>query len=546
MRKLFAKQTLMRCLSWDRAFVLFLLGIFLILFVYEKNYMYLRQVDTTFYVEAIDNVAKVGKPLSVANHSSQDFLRPYSAVPEDVCNMDLSPTEPWATNILNNHAYYVVYALGTLARIIPAELIAPASHIFPFLGLLAVAFFFLRSIGVAPKYAFLFCLLVIAYPNWSQALDGQYYFDRLFLFAGLLLCALSYHLLRQPDSRRLLAAVIAVAIVTASIHERSAIFTGGFLIAFAVLFRTQGLTRKTFLTLIFLGVCLAIYAVGITFTFQSAVSSGRSNQEFYLSQFNLENIINRLSQPTMRASLIKFLFVNLCFAFLFLRSAPRLMIIALGAMVPNIIFTAGGAELSGWSTHYHTTYVPFIIFAAAVGYARVLSPGLPQKNLRFFFAGMVAVMVLLLSYNLYGQPGKLFSLSRVQNHIFVKATEFAFGEQTNSYRYVISKYRELDAAVPKGVKVTTEEGYFQTLIRGRTVFNYPIGLDIADMAVLTVAQDHATKLNYYSGAISPQGAEKQLMINLCLNKRLAAAGYDVKNPILIYNFAILRRLPIVE
>lgn len=546
MKKIFSRRFWEQRLSGDMVFVFLLLVIFIILFVYEKNYMYLRQIDTTFYVEAIDSVAKVGKPLSVANHSSADFLRSYSVAPESVCSMDLSPTEPLATNILNNHAYYIVYFLGALAYIVPAELLAPASHIFSFLGLLAVAFFFLRSFGVAPRHAILFCLLVVAYPNWSEALNGQYYFDRLFLFVGLLLCVLSYQLLRKPDSRRLLAGVVAVAVVAASIHERSAIFTSGFLIAFAVLFRTQGLTRKAFFTLLFMGVCLAIYAAGITYTFHSAIPSVRSNQEFYLSMFDLTNIMNRLAQPTTQANLIRFLFVNFCFVFLFMRAAPRLMIIALGAMIPNIMFTVGGAELSGWSTHYHTTYVPFMIFTAATGYAQILASGLSLKKLNYFFSGIVIVILLLLSFNIYGYSGKLFSLSRIGNHIFIKATEFAFGDQTNSYRYVLSKYRELDAAVPKGIKVTTEEGFFKTLIRDRTIFNYPIGLDIADVAVLSVSQDPATKRNYFSGAISPQGAEKQLMINLCLNKRLEAAGYDVKNPTLIYNFAVLRRLPIVN
>ncbi|MGZ8157372.1 MAG: hypothetical protein ACXWT4_01045 [Methylobacter sp.] len=547
MQKIFSKQSLRRCLSWDTVFVLSLLCAYLILFMYEKNYMYLRQVDTTFYVEAIDNVAKIGKPLSVANHSSLDYLRPFSATPEDVCTMDLSPTEPLATNILNNHAYYFVYFLGTLARIVPAELLAPASHIFPFIGLLAVIFFFLRSIGVAARHAILFCLLVVAYPNWSQALDGQYYFDRLFLFTGPLLCALCYHLPRHPDSRRLLAGVVAVAVVTASIHERSALFAGGFLVAFAILFRTQGLTKKAFYTLLFLGICLGIYAVSITFTFHSAVSSVTNNRDAYLSLFDLASIKSKFTDPTKFAELMRFVFVNLCFVALFMCSAPRLMIIALGAIIPNIIFSAGGAEISGWTTHYHTTYVPFIIFASAVGYARVLSSGLFQKIRYFFFTGIVIVTALLVSFNLYGLPGQLFSLSRIEEHIFVKATKFSFvDDQANPYLHVLSKYRELEALIPKGAKVTTEESFFQTLIRGRTVFNYPIGLDIADVAVLSIAQDPVTKLNYYTGATSPQGAEKQLMVNLCLNKRLEAAGYDLKNPVIIFTFAVLRRLPIVE
>ena len=42
----------------------------------------------------------------------------------------------------------------------------------------------------------------------------------------------------------------------------------------------------------------------------------------------------------------------------------RVAIIAMACLVPNVIITVGGAEFTGWTTHYHAMYFPILIFTA--------------------------------------------------------------------------------------------------------------------------------------------------------------------------------------
>jgi hypothetical protein len=49
----------------------------------------------------------------------------------------------------------------------------------------------------------------------------------------------------------------------------------------------------------------------------------------------------------------------------------RLALIAFGAMLPNILDNIAGAEKTGWSTHYHSVYFPFLVAAALIGFANL-------------------------------------------------------------------------------------------------------------------------------------------------------------------------------
>src|SRR5204863_9804716 len=68
-----------------------------------------------------------------------------------------------------------------------------------------------------------------------------------------------------------------------------------------------------------------------------------------------------------------FILVNLLPLGIFvLFSGYRYILLAIGAVLPHFLFTIGGAELTGWSTHYHTMYIPLVIFTACVGYERIM------------------------------------------------------------------------------------------------------------------------------------------------------------------------------
>lgn len=56
-------------------------------------------------------------------------------------------------------------------------------------------------------------------------------------------------------------------------------------------------------------------------------------------------------------------------------------ILALGALVPNLLGSIGGAEKLGWTTHYHSPYFPFLVLAVLLGYARMPGPAGVRKTL---------------------------------------------------------------------------------------------------------------------------------------------------------------------
>jgi hypothetical protein len=47
------------------------------------------------------------------------------------------------------------------------------------------------------------------------------------------------------------------------------------------------------------------------------------------------------------------------------------LLIVFISFLPNLLFTVGGAELTGFLTHYHQTYLPVVVAAAAVGMCRI-------------------------------------------------------------------------------------------------------------------------------------------------------------------------------
>ncbi len=78
------------------------------------------------------------------------------------------------------------------------------------------------------------------------------------------------------------------------------------------------------------------------------------------------------------------------------------------------------------------------------------------------------------------------------------------------------------------------------LYRDRTIYYYPIGIDVADYVVLTRANQVDGSF-YYTGAASYLPGETQ-KVDFCLNDRLKKAGYNLEKPrFLLGSMAVLER-----
>ena len=78
----------------------------------------------------------------------------------------------------------------------------------------------------------------------------------------------------------------------------------------------------------------------------------------------------------------------------------RFGILALASMLPNLMVTVGGAEKTGFTTHYHAGYIPFLVGFAAVGYSSLINKirirfsaeGTNFKSLIFCMLALLAVV----------------------------------------------------------------------------------------------------------------------------------------------------------
>lgn len=516
--------------------------LFICVFLPERELVNLRQIDTVYFMEMLSNVAKSGQPLSMANHSSWDVVPTLTMDAETLCKNPLIPTQPLYKNAFDNHAYYILFAFSPLVWVVPVKTLGPLLHVLPFVLFVLIVYLFLRKQGVGCAASILFCILIIAHPNWSQALQGQYYVDRWFLPFGLVLAILSYQLIWINKPRWPIFTICLVAVGTAAIHERAALSVGGFLIALCMLYIRDFNNRKYLALMLWMGFLLVVYALFIGMSFKGYDQP--SNTDNYITFFSEMKLLPSLfNNEEINQNLTKFLAVNFLFLGLLSLAAPRMALIAFAAMLPNILGDIGGAEKTGWSTHYHTIYFPFIVLAAALGYISLCHRfhNYTIKATALYTSVCIAI-VGQLTFDPY--PGKFnFTAGQIRNNALVMAYHFITEDDTvNAQRFLADQRHQLAAAVPLGAVVTSEEGYFPVLYEGRTVLNYPIGIDTADYAVISYAGLQDGK-PFYAPPLSLLGSKMSKRIASCMYDRLIRAGYNVETPQIISasGIAILRR-----
>ena len=102
------------------------------------------------------------------------------------------------------------------------------------------------------------------------------------------------------------------------------------------------------------------------------------------------------------------------------------------------------------------------------------------------------------------------------------------GHNLQTCRYVFCGEITYCAAVPLGAKVTTLEVFMPKLRNINSIYFYPLGIDVADYAILIRAAREDGP-SYYTGAVSYLVGEAQ-KVDVCLNDRLKKAGYNLEQP----------------
>ncbi|QTH42325.1 DUF2079 domain-containing protein [Cohnella sp. LGH] len=484
------------------------------------------QGDSAFLFDLTENIAYTGKPESGVAGGIVNYLfdKHYTIMPiEQFITDSLQMPEEYKMNFFKYHTYLFLYVVAPLAWLIPVDILLKALTVGCFVGIPYLLYMFMRRRGVSIGAAALFCVPLVSHPAWSQALQGQLYVDRFFMFFGLLFAILFTS--AKPNKYYILFS----ALLAMTFTERTGLIAGLFAVGFVTLYWKKIDTLKYYRLTIGLGMIIGSALLKKLFTSYEAYNN-------FLPQ-SYQEVVSRLQNPEFMEMAWIFLLFNVVLMGFFMFFNWRVALLAFGTMLPNIIGNIGGAEKVGWMSHYHSNYYPFLAFAAATGFV-VLNARLREAGARKLWVGSaipVAITVCMGLINPYEFKSVNISLQNVAYNPFYKHAKDLRLFYADDYGKVIKdSKKQIQAAVPEGSVVTVPEGAMANLYKNRQVNFFPVGIEQADYAVMTIlGKDETTGAYIYGGTASYLGPEATGKINAAIVERMKLSGYDFENPVLV-------------
>jgi hypothetical protein len=496
----------------------------------------LKHLDSVFLFESTLAILKEGHPISGSVGTFVDALKTFALSPEAVCGSDLVQSVR-GYNILDNHAYFALYPIALLTALSGPEFAFAFLNALAHIFLLAMPFVYLRMRGYAllPALAFV-CCVAISYA-WSYSAIGDYYLDRLYMpFALLALYLMQMMLVKRPENKRwLLSCFVALVVVGSLCTERAVLMFAGLIVFYLIFFRRAVMDAGLAKTLLVLLGSLGAYAF-IYFKFRFVGIPGAGN----LIGNALPSILHPLER--MRAAGIKpFMLASFFPLGIFIMFAGiRHIALVIGAMLPNLLISVGGAELTGWSTHYHTMYLPFVIFAASIG-AINLANCFAENKIRVAALLVISGSLFMVTASLNPYTGKFGRIFLASSGSVLGSLSRYYGSRADVPEKVLPQRIEaLNTIIPQGTKVSTVESLMPVLYRSRSLSYYPIDMDKADYLVIpgSAVDGHVQTV---SGAISYVGAAQATALNQCLSKRIGAKGFVLSQSIPSIGVLVFKR-----
>lgn len=511
------------------------LAVFLILTVFhtvaQSRYWYKGYGDNAFLAQFLETIAETGKPLSQINATVYSLFPLLTKDPQTLLDGEFKAPVPKQFNQFRKHTYLISYVLAPLTYVMSGPVVLSLLKVLSFLGLSCAAYFFLRSRRLSIPLALLFCLLVSVHPVWNDGLWGQMYVDRLIMpLAFLLLFSIS-------DPKRLHAPIfIALALLCTITTDRAGFICGAAVFGYTMLnYRKHDVKSLRLL--------LSVSLLMMVFSFVV--------MKYYLDNPDYANISSRFSPigflntlaeiPLLKEKLAVFLLVNIGLFWWLSLPDIRAALIALGAMLPNVIGYIGGGEKCQFLLHYHALYFPVLVWAAASGVVVLASQTNRLRYLPYFL--VASLIVLLLSRDTDKLDLDAFSLNRLKSPSLLRPL-LSYDEFVGkgSMAQFARDRQQLDASIPRGTVVSAIEELMPSLYHDREIHLYPMGIDDADFVVLPAEKDKEGR-PFYPGAATYLTGEDKMKYEQGLNERLARNGFDVAAPSRVGSWAILSRKP---
>ncbi len=410
------------------------------------------------------------------------------------------------------HFFFIAYLFAPIAKFVDSYILIAALHSFCYISILVFSYFFARAKRLSIITAVLLTLLVAQHPLWNMGLFGQFSFNRLFLPTS----ATVIWFLDGKKHTILLTIAIILAMLTNEI----------FGIALAMLFITYVVfidrTRKR---LLFVGIaCFTVSYIMLKYIqvnfklMETGVTYFRS-----LSQLNIQGLILHFIQQLFTIKTFFYIAVNMLFLGILTILRPRTFFVLLLFLVPNIFISVGGAEKTGWATHYHLAYfVPLIwlaISALATGYIKA------EKARIIIVLALLVITTLInpVTLTLYQKP-----------YIAVKDLV----NKINFYRIDGKNDLALRANMRKAVSPSDSISAPEPAVYyyyDHPVFYYPMNIDSVTKVVFAYDPTKPGLDRFFS----PNYGQQDAALDPCIRSRMMSEGFDFDNPTIISTWAII-------
>ena len=407
-----------------------------------------------------------------------------SASPSDVCSV-IGNANKYSRNFFVIHAYIfpTVMSLSGWLIPLPTDWIAGFWIAASLVGGLLSITILLRKSKIPTLAIVVFLGTLLTYPVLSNAFVSQIYVDLLIFGPACASTILVWWMKHKSLSVWPWTLVLLVCLT--SVSERGAYLAGIVGVVYSViLFGPSLLKVREARFVLSVGLLAWCWTLVWTRFIQSNLAYQQLSVRGAAARF--ESLLN---QPT-RPQFVIFVATSVVLLLLSVISG-RSFLIAVLALAPNLLVSTGGAELSGFYTHYHQTYLALLISTASIGFIRLVSwISRLDDRLRGIASVVLAIIIMFASLITWSQLGRKTTFAQLkfdtkQLILPSKRDQFSL-ERVEELDQLTSYLRTL-----KPVIISAGESVSPALFLAgfKDVEYWPIGVGIVDTVVAPLRDD---------------------------------------------------------
>lgn len=470
---------------------IFFVYFFLSIFSYLKILIYSHSGDTSLFIDILDKIAKYNDFHISSVHSTffHFFFGNYlTADPVIFCekeNLEKIKRIKDLNMFEVSHLYFIAWILS-IPKKAGLDLVDISAFYFSFIysALILLVYLYLKA-KTNLFSSLIFLVILLTWKPLSLSMFGQLYFDKfylLFMFFYIFL-----HLkFRENEEKKLIPLLVISGILVCSVHERAALMLSLFIFSEIILNKIINFKKKQHDHLIlFLGFISFCYFFSYSVFFHNnplghhlSINQAYNELKDILTIGNIKSILS-LKMLIVLSPILFFSFFN-----------KKMFLISIISILPNLLISIGGAEKIGFSTHYHTYYIPFLIASSILGYINFKK----KYSNKFFFGSVIIFFLCLnLKYNENSSQILKFNYNFLNSHLF-----YALSKNQNQY-FVLNeikkhkiKIREIikNDSSKKNITLSMDEYYMPSFFQNDYDINvFPLEIVNADYLITSIKNE---------------------------------------------------------